>query len=105
MSVKCQRSDFRSFANENNKTNFNNSNIHDENKEQVNEYEQIINKYKNMNQNDLLSNLFCEASKLKKEGKLDNTSLNNLKSTLSPFLNNEQTQMLNNLINAINEQK
>ena len=43
--------------------------------------------------------------KLKKQGKLDASSLNNLKSTLSPFLNFEQQEMLNNLINAINEQK
>lgn len=93
--------DFRSFAKE--KTNT--EKILNENKAQASEYEDIINKYKNMNQNDLMSNLFSEASKLKKEGKLDSNSLNNLKSTLSPFLNSQQQEMLNNLVNAINEQK
>jgi len=92
--------DFRSFTKENNNQNFKS---HDQ--EKVNEYENIINKYKNMNQNDLMANLFSEASKLKQEGKLDSSTLNNLKSTLSPFLNPEQQEMLNNLVNAINEQK
>jgi len=76
-----------------------------QNKEDASKYEDILNKYKNMNQNDLMNNLFSEASKLKKEGKLDTQTLTNLKSTLSPFLNPEQQEMLNNLVNAINEQK
>ena len=94
--------DFRSFANEHKKDA---EKIINENKEDASKYEDIINKYKNMSQNDLMSNLFTEAMKLKKQGKLDASSLNNLKSTLSPFLNFEQQEMLNNLINAINEQK
>ena len=88
--------DFRSFTSENSNTN-NNSN--------TKKYEDILNKYKNMNSNDLMSNLFTEASKLKSEGKLNSESLNNLKTTLNPFLNSEQKEMLNNLIDAINEQK
>jgi len=52
-----------------------------------------------------MSNLITEATKLKREGKLDSSSLSNLKSTLAPFLNNEQQELLNNLINTINEQK
>ena len=92
--------DFKSFSQDNNKKNFSSA---DQTK--VNEYENIINKYKDMNQDDLMSNLFSEAMKLKKEGKLDQASLNNLKSTLTPFLNSNQQEMLNNLINAINEQK
>ena len=94
--------DFKSFANENKQKA---EQILNENKETVGQYEDIINKYKNMNQTDLMSNLFSEATKLKKEGKLDTNSLNSLKSTLSPFLNIEQQEMLNNLIDAINEQK
>lgn len=94
--------DFRSFANEQKKQA---EKITNDNKEQASQYEDIINKYKNMNQNDLMANLFSEASKLKQEGKLNTETLNNLKSTLSPFLNKEQQDMLKNLINAINEQK
>lgn len=94
--------DFKSFAKENQKET---EKIINENQEKANEYQDILNKYKNMNQSDLMSNLFSEASKLKKEGKLDSNTLNNLKSTLSPFLNSDQQEMLNNLVKAINEQK
>lgn len=97
--------DFRTFANENKNSTLNEKKLFDENKDKVNEYEKILNKYKNMTQNDLMSNLFSEASKLKSEGKLDSQTLNNLKNTLTPFLNSEQNEMLNNLVNAINEQK
>lgn len=90
--------DFKSFAKEHEK-------ILNDNSEKANEYSNLINKYKNMDNSELMSNLFSEASKLKQEGKLDNNTLNNLKSTLSPFLNNDQQSMLNSLINAINEQK
>ena len=90
--------DFKTFAKDNEK-------ILNENQEKTNEYQNILNKYKNMNSSELMSNLFSEASKLKSEGKLDSNSLNSLKSTLSPFLSDEQNEMLNSLIAAINEQK
>ena len=57
-----------------------------------------------MNTSDLMSNLLSEASKLKSEGKLNEESLNSLKSTLSPFLNSQQKDMLNSLVEAINKQ-
>lgn len=88
--------DFKSFANEN-------KNVINENKEKVNDYQEILDKYKNMNQDDLMSNLFKEASNLRSQGKLDNDTLNSLKSSLTPFLNNEQQEMLNNLIKAIDK--
>ena len=88
--------DFKSFAKENEK-------ILEENKSKTNDYQDIINKYKNMDNNELMSNLFNEASRLKSEGKLDSQSLDNLKSTLAPFLNEQQQDMLNNLVNAINK--
>ena len=94
--------DFKSFAKENkNTTNQTETTNHDT----TQEYQDIINKYKDMNSSDLMSNLFSEANKLKSQGKLDENSLNQLSNTLSPFLNTEQKQMLNNLVKAINEQK
>ena len=89
--------DFKSFVQ-------NQEKIIEENKEKANDYQDILNKYKNMDSNELMSNLFSEASKLKNEGKLDSESLNNLKSTLAPFLNSDQQNMLNNLVNALNNQ-
>ena len=90
--------DFKSFAKEN-------ENIIKENPKQTQEYEDILNKYKNMNNSQLMSSLFEEASKLEQQGKLDNNTLNSLKSTLAPFLNSDQQNLLSSLVDAINEQK
>ena len=87
--------DFKSFVD-------NNKKVIDENKDKISEYQEIINKYKDMNQNDLMKSLLDEANKLKKEGKLDANALSNLKQTISPFLNNEQKKMLDELLIAIN---
>ena len=89
--------DFKNFSKEQEKM-FNTKS------EDTSKYEAILNKYKNMDNSELMSNLFSEATKLKQEGKLDNSTLQNLKSTLLPFLNSEQQEMLNTLINKINEQ-
>ncbi|MCQ2565034.1 MAG: hypothetical protein MJ152_04180 [Clostridia bacterium] len=90
--------DFKTFAKENKK-------VLDENVEKSASLQEMIDKYKNMNSGELMSNLLGEASKLKGEGKLNADSLSSLKSTLTPFLNSQQIEMLNSLINAINEQK
>ena len=94
--------DFKSFAKDNQKNKSSEQNF---STQDTSKYEDILNKYKNMSQSDLMSNLFTEANKLKKEGKLNANTLNSLQSTLSPFLNTDQQEMLKNLINALNEQK
>lgn len=91
--------DFKSFKNDTNEK------ILEENKDKVDDYQNLINKYKNMDSSDLMSTLFKEASRLKAEGKLDASTMQNLKSTMSPFLNDEQKEMLNSLVHAINEQR
>lgn len=88
--------DFKTFAEQNKK-------VVEQNADKVNEYQDIINKYKDMDQNSLMQNLFAEASKLKREGKLNAEYLNNIKNSISPFLNGEQQQMLNSLMDAINK--
>lgn len=97
--------DFKSFSKEHNKVVDENKKIIEDNQQKANEYQHILDKYKDMDNNQLMSNLFSEASKLKREGKLDANQLKSLKSTIAPFLNSEQQEMLNSLINAINEQK
>ena len=89
--------DFKTFAEQNKK-------VVEQNADKVSEYQDIINKYKDMDQNSLMQNLFAEASKLKREGKLNADYLNNIKNSISPFLNGEQQQMLNSLMDAINKQ-
>lgn len=90
--------DFKDFVKENEKT------VNPED-EKVKEYQKIIDKYKDMDQNSLMATLFEEASKLKQQGKLDSNSLNGIKTTLAPFLDDQQKQMLNELVTAIDEQK
>lgn len=97
--------DFKNFSKDHKKVIEENKNIIGENPDKADEYQNILDKYKNMDNNELMSNLFSEASKLKREGKLDPNQLNNLKSSISPFLNSEQQQVLNSIINSINEQK
>ena len=90
--------DFKNFAKEHQQ-------ILNEDKEKTEEYQEILNKYKDMNNDDLMSNLLNEAGKLKSEGKLDSKSISDLQNTLSPFLNEQQKDMLKSIVNAINEQK
>ena len=65
------------------------------------QYQDTINKYKDLSQQDLYKELFNQADQLKSEGKLDQNMLNTLSNTLSPMLNDEQRELLNNLINRI----
>lgn len=66
-----------------------------------NEYTDTINRYKDMSQQDLYSELLKQASNLKAEGKLDPASLEKLSSTLAPMLNEEQQQLLSNIIERL----
>lgn len=90
------KKDFKSFTSENKK-------ILDENKDKIDDIEKLLDKYRNMDNNQLMYNLLSEANRLKREGKLDRNELNGIKNTLTPFLNSEQQQLLNEIINKINE--
>ena len=80
-----------------NSTNSNNTNS----KKDFGEYEDMINKYKDLPQNELMAELVNQASSLKQQGKLDNNTLSQISSTLAPMLNDEQKQMLNNIIERL----
>lgn len=90
--------DFKNFAREH-------QHVLNDDKEKTEEYQEILNKYKDMSNDDLMSNLLNEAGKLKSEGKLDSKAISDLQNTLSPFLNEQQKDMLKSIVNAINEQK
>ncbi len=97
--------DFKEFS----KTSNNFRETENETKTQQNpnktqDFQEIIDKYKDMDQNSLMSSLLTEASRLKKEGKLDSEALNKMEISLKPFLNIEQQKMLDTLVNAINGQ-
>ena len=91
---------------DNNQNNFNSqndkNNVNQKTSNQdFSQYEDTINKYKDLSQQDLYKELFNQASELKSQGKLDENMLNTLSSTLSPMLNDEQRQLLNSLIERI----
>jgi hypothetical protein len=65
------------------------------------EYQNTINKYKDLSQNELYSELLNQASSLKSQGKLDDSTLNTISTTLSPMLTDEQRQLLNNIIEKL----
>lgn len=65
------------------------------------EYQDTINKYKDLSQEDLYSELITQADSLKSQGKLNMDMLNQISSTLKPMLNDEQKQMLNNIIERL----
>lgn len=64
-------------------------------------YQDTIDKYKNLSQQELYKELFMQASELKSQGKLDTNMLNTLSATLAPMLNPEQEELLNSLIDRI----
>lgn len=72
-----------------------------EHPETVNNLQESLNKYQNLSQDQLMSELLKEAGRLKQNGSLNESSLNMLKSTLAPMLNSEQNQHLNDILNKI----
>ena len=64
-------------------------------------YQDTINKYKDLSQEDLYTELLSQASDLKSQGKLNTDMLNQISTTLNPMLNDEQKQMLNSIIERL----
>ena len=70
-------------------------------KQDFSQYQDTIDKYKDLSQEDLYSELFSQASNLKAEGKLNTQMLDQLSTTLGPMLNDQQKQLLSDLLNKI----
>lgn len=87
--------------NSQNSTNSNENNINNEENKDFSEYNDTINKYKDLSQEELYSELFSQASNLKSQGKLDSQMLENFSTTLAPMLNDEQKKLLNSIIERI----
>lgn len=63
--------------------------------------EETINKYKNMSQGELLSNLYSEVSKQKMQGTFDPVKLENAISSLGNFLTPEQQKNMKELLRKL----
>lgn len=75
--------------------------ILNEHSETVNNLQESLNKYQNLSQDELMTELFKEAGRLKQNGSLNENSLNMLQNTLAPMLNNEQNKQLKDILNRI----
>ncbi len=75
-----------------------------EGKEDINntkKVEDIYEKYKDKNEEELLSELCKNVAKQKQDGTFDINSLNEMASKMSPFLTKEQNLKLKEIINQI----
>ena len=93
-------------SNQQNQNNINQNTIENTNQtksknQDFSKYQDTIDKYKNLSQQELYKELFTQASELKSQGKLDPNMLNTLSATLAPMLNPEQEELLNSLIDRI----
>lgn len=62
---------------------------------------QKIEKYQNMNQNELMAELIKESNKQKQNGNLDNKKLEEIKNSMSGFMTAEQQARLDELIKML----
>lgn len=83
--------------------NFDFEKVKNENPEGVQNIEEQIKKYENLSGPELMEEFFKESKKQKASGYLDDEKLANIKNTLTPFLNLEQQQKLNELMGLIND--
>ena len=59
-------------------------------------------KYKGLSKQELMQEFLKESKKQKQNGELDKNKIENIKKTLTPFLDNNQQQNLQNLMDLIN---
>ena len=95
-------SKFSDFVNANNSFETMNGNKESVGNEKM---EDLIEKYSSYSQADLLSEFMKLTNEKKKKGELNESELNSLKQTISPFLNNEQKNNLDKIMNVINNVK
>lgn len=67
------------------------------------DYEQTINKYKDLSQQELMTELLRQTQAMKSQGKWDEQNMQKMTNTLMPYLNNEQKNMLHNIMDTLNK--
>ena len=70
---------------------------------EINEKEFVdnVNKYKNYSHNELMNEFLKKSKEMRGDGKLDNTKIKEIYTSLEPLLNDEQKENLKNLLNLI----
>ena len=77
--------------------------IKEDNPETVNNVEEQLKKYENLSQAELMQEFIKESKKQKQNGSLDRDKMENIKSTLLPFLNSNQQKQLDYLMGIVND--
>ncbi len=77
--------------------------IKEDNPETVNNVEEQLKKYENLSQAELMQEFIKESKKQKQNGNLDRDKMENIKSTLLPFLNGNQKKQLEYLMGIVND--
>lgn len=77
--------------------------IKEVNPEAVNNVEEQLKKYENLSQAELMQEFIKESKKQKQNGNLDRDKMENIKSTLLPFLNSNQQKQLDYLMGIVND--
>lgn len=77
--------------------------IKEDNPEVVNNVEEQLKKYENLSQAELMQEFIKESKKQKENGNLDRNKIENIKSTLLPFLNSNQQKQLDYLMGIVND--
>lgn len=67
------------------------------------DYEQTINKYKDLSQQELMTELLRQTQTMKSQGKWDEQNMQKMTDTLMPYLNDEQKNMLHNIMDTLNK--
>lgn len=66
------------------------------------EMEKMIDQYSALSEQDLMQEFIKKTVEQKRNGRLNSEELNNIKSKISPMLNDEQNKKLNELIMMVN---
>jgi len=68
---------------------------------EINNISQLLEGYQGMSSDQIMSEFLRVADQKRKDGTLNFEYLNNIQKTLFPYLNEEQKQMFNSLLNQI----
>ena len=96
-------SSFREFVNQNKDIKEEQSNSDKKLSEE--DMSELIDRYSKLNENELLTEFMKMTYEKKKKGELNKQELNNVKNTLTPFLNDQQKRNLDNIIDMVDDVK
>ena len=98
-------SNFSDFIKENSANKSNGNFNSDKSKYSEEQLEELINKYSGLSEDKLMSEFLRLTLEKKKRGQLTDSEMENIKNKIIPFLNNEQKDNLNKIIDMVKNVK